>query len=121
MNLLADVSLAPKGGFFKGIGILGNPGENSISLFSSIISTVIGTMTMVAIIWFIFTFLTGAVGIISSGGDKQALESARKKITTGAVGLIVVLLALVIVNLVGKVLGIDNILNLGELFRELIS
>lgn len=117
MKLLTDISIAPEGGF-RGFGPLGNITEEGqgVSKLSSIISMAIGVMTIVAIIWFVFTFITGALSIIGSGGDKQALESAKKKITTGAVGLIVVILALVVINLIGKIIGIPNILNIGALF-----
>ena len=62
----------------------------------------------------IFTIITGAVSIISSGGDKQALESARKRITNGIIGLVIVLVAIFIIQIVGYLLGIDDILNLGK-------
>lgn len=118
MKLLTDITIAPNGGF-KGVGPLGEPTGNGVTGLSSVISMGVGLMTIVAIIWFVFTFLIGAIGIISSGGDKQALESARKKITTGAVGLVVVILALVIVNLIGTIIGIPNILDIGSLFARI--
>jgi hypothetical protein len=64
-------------------------------------------MTIVAGIWFMFTFLIGAIGIITSGGDKGAYETARKRITTGLVGLIIVVFSVAIINLIGKFLGFD--------------
>jgi len=73
-------------------------------------------MTIIAVIWAIFTLITGAIGIISSGGDKQALENARKKITTGLIGLAIVLVALFIIEIVGYLLGLNNILNIQCLF-----
>lgn len=118
-NLLTQVQIAPEGGL-KGIGTLGSPSGNGIGAFSTFISGVIAVLTVIAIIWFIFTFITGAISIISSGGDKQALESARKKITTGIIGLIVVLVAIIAVGLIGKVLGIPNILNISELLKGLL-
>ena len=116
-NLLAqaDIPIAPSGGFVGvGNGPLAKPG-NGIDVFSAFVSGVIAVMTVIAIIWAIFTIITGAISIISSGGDKQALETARKKIISGIIGLIVVILALVIINLIGKLLGISNILNIRQL------
>ena len=66
--------------------------------------------------WAVFTIITGAISIISSGGDKQALEGARKKITTGIIGLIIVLVALLIIEVVGYFLGFNGILNIQHLF-----
>jgi len=118
-NLLAQIKIAPFGGF-KGLGTgpLANPlGQGSaVKVFSNFISGVIGIMTIVAIIWAVFSIITGAISIISSGGDKQALESARKKITTGIVGLVVVLVALLVIEIVGYFLGLKDILNIQNLF-----
>lgn len=113
-NLVADIPIAPPGGF-KGFGPLGNPSGNGIDIFSKFISSAIGLMTIIAIIWFVFTFFIGAIGIISAGGDKNALESAKKKITTGLIGLVVVIAAIFIIRLIGFLFGID-ILNIGKLF-----
>jgi hypothetical protein len=77
-------------------------------------------MTLVAIIWFVFVFITGAIGIISSGGDKQALETARKKITTGLIGLVLVIIAIVAINLIGYLFGIPDILQIQTLFYKLL-
>ena len=104
---------------FEGFGKLGLQGEESsgaLGIFSNFISSAIGLMTIIAIIWFIFVLITGAIGIISAGGDKAALESARKRITTGLVGLVVVILGIFIVDLIGTLIGIP-VLNLGELFN----
>ncbi|HTK03150.1 MAG TPA: hypothetical protein VL401_00025 [Alphaproteobacteria bacterium] len=116
MKNLAQLNLAPNGGF-KGFGPLGDPkGTDGINIFSKFISSAVGLMTIIAIIWFVFSFITGAIGILASGGDKQALENAKKKITTGIVGLIVVILAIFIIRLIGFLLGLPDILNISTLF-----
>lgn len=110
-NLLTvDIPLAPSGGF-QGVGPLGNPGSNAPTLFTDAISKIIGVMTVVAFIWFTFMTIIGALRIVMSGGDKAALEGARKQITTGIIGVVVVVAAIFIVSLIGKVLGIPNILS----------
>lgn len=118
MNYLAQQDL--QFGDLTGFGPLGeNQGEGSINTFSSFVSSAIGLMTVVAIIWFVFVFFIGAIGIITAGGDKQALESARKKILSGIIGLVVVIAAIFIVKLIGFLIGIPNILNIGELFNQI--
>lgn len=108
------IDLAPQGGF-KGFGPFGLEGavspESGAALFNSFVSRAIGVITVVAFVWFVFIVLTGAIGIISSGGDKQALESARKRITSGLVGVIVVIASLFIVSFLGQFLGIQGILD----------
>lgn len=108
-------------GTFEGFGPLGNPSGSGIDTFTSFISSAIGLMTIIAFIWFIFLLITGAIGIMTAGGDKQALEGARKKITNGITGLVVVIIATFILNLLGTLLGIPNILNLGQLFGTITN
>ena len=100
-----------------GTSPLANPG-NGVDLLTKIISTAIGLMTIIAIIWFVFSFISGALGIMSSGGDKQALESAKKKISTGLIGLVVVIVAIFVFDLIGYLLGFGTggLLNLSNLF-----
>ena len=110
-NLLAvDIPLAPSGGF-QGIGPLGQTGANAPSQFTDAISKIIGIMTVVAFIWFTIQFIIGAIRILTSGGDKAAMEGARKQITSGIIGLIIVVAAIFLVDLLGTLLGIPNILD----------
>lgn len=107
-------------GNFSGFGNLGNPnGSSGIEIFSKFISSTVGLMTIVAIIWFVFVFFTGAIGIVSSGGDKQALEGARKKIITGITGIVVVIAAIFLIKLIGFLIGIPNILDINALFTQI--
>lgn len=120
-NLLAvgNIQIAPNNGF-TGFGPLGTNVGNGIGTFTNFVSTTIGLMTIIAIVWFIFTFILGAIGIISSGGDKNALESAKKKITTSLIGLVVVIVAVFIIDLIGYLLGFSgatSFLNLPSLFN----
>ncbi len=109
-KLIADINLAPEGGF-QGPGPLGNPGNNAPALFTQTLSKIIGVLTVVIFIWFTFQFIFGAIRIVMSGGDKAAVEAARKQITTGIVGLVIVVAAIFIIGLIGTLFGITNILN----------
>lgn len=119
MNKLAEIKLAPEGGF-KGFGPLGlEGGESAPAVFTKFISSTIGLMTIIAIIWFVILMIMGAIGIISSGGDKASLESARKRITTGIVGFIMVVAAIFIVQLIGRIIGIPDLLDLPSLLEKI--
>jgi hypothetical protein len=106
-NLLTDISVGP----LQGVGPLGTSGKNAPTQFNDTISKVIGIMTAVGFIWFTFQIVIGAIRIVASGGDKGAVESARKQITSGIIGVVVVVAAIFIVSLVGIILGIPDILN----------
>lgn len=105
----------------RGFGPLGLEGKgigDAPTLFASFISSAIGLMTIIAIIWFVFIFMLGAIGIITSGGDKNSNESARKKITSGVIGLVVTIFGILIVRFIGKLFGLD-LLDFGEMFNAL--
>ena|SRR5258708_7321248 len=96
----------------QGFGPLGAPSstDNATGLFNSTLSKIIGVLTVVAFIWFTFQIVLGALRIVGSGGDKAAIEGARKQITTGIVGVVIVVAAIFIVSLLGTILGIPNII-----------
>ncbi|SRR5260221_14494901 len=118
MNYLAQNSTS-LGNQISGLGKLGFEGGSAASapdVFTAILSTSIGLMTMIAGIWFMFVFITGAISIISSGGEKGKYEAAQKKITTGLTGLVVVVAAIFLVDFVGWIIGID-LLNIAGLIN----
>lgn len=123
MNKIAqDIELFDNSSGFSGLGPLGlegaDPGK-APSVFATLISTSIGIITLVAIIWFVFQFITGAIAIISSGGDKASLETAKKKISMGLIGLVVTIFAIFLIRLFGTIIGIPNILNFVDLFTSI--
>lgn len=109
---------------FRGIGPLGL--ENDIAgfgakfIFANFLSATIGIITLVGFIWFIVIFFTGAIGIIASGGDKAKFAEARTKLTTGLIGLIVLIAGVFLVQLVGDLLGLGNILDIVAAINRLI-
>ena len=73
----------------------------------------------------VFIFL-GGISFILSGGQEDKIKQAVSTIRYAIIGLIVTVLAIVIVGLVGRALGLDIIqyLNLTDIFatvRELTS
>ncbi len=116
-----QIPLAPPGGVRgPGTNSLATPGTNAPSVFAVFISSVIGLMTLIAGIWFAFNTITGAIGILSSGGDKGKLESSRQRIVTGIIGIGVVVAAIFIVDLAGNFLGFPRILDPAGVFPGLI-
>ena len=113
-NYLTQSTTLP--GTINGIGPLGEP-ANAENRFAQIISTAIGLITVIAFIWFLFTLIGGAIGIISSGGDKGKLEDARGRITTGVIGVVIVIAGMFIVDLIARILGIPGILNIGAMIN----
>jgi len=92
--------------------------NESFNTFDKILSVVIAVITVLAGLWFLFTLVIGGIGIITAADNKQALEEARKKITTGLIGLVVVIAAIFLADLIGEIIGLD-ILNAGPTLQNL--
>jgi hypothetical protein len=119
--IATNIQIAPSGGF-KGFGKLGLQGSlatNASLTFSNLMTSVIGVLTIVAIIWFVFLLITGGIGYMSAGGDKSRIESASKRVTNALVGLVVVVISIFIVKLIGYLLGMPDILNFVTLFAKI--
>lgn len=86
-------------------GILSNGGDTN-KVAQWIIGITILALVMLALSYLIY----GAVMWITSQGDKQKLESARKTIVYAIVGLVLTLFAFIIVQFIGNVFGV-NLLN----------
>lgn len=110
-KFLAQIDLGTIGGPREGFGPFGNLDLSSVSeaasAFTSIISSIIGIMTVIAGIWFFFTLIIGAFGYLTAGGDPKKIESATKRIGNGLTGLIVIVLAYALIWLIGAILGLD--------------
>src|SRR3989344_4341745 len=53
------------------------------------------------------TFLIwGGIQLITSGGDKTGVETARKKVTFALIGLVVAFLGFFIINFIGTFFGV---------------
>lgn len=115
MNYLAQIPKdIPGGGEFRGIGPLGLEGKavaDAPVVFGTIISNVIGFMTIVGALWFIFQVMIAGYNWMTAGGDKQKLADAKGKVTSSIVGLGIVALAVVLVRLVALLLKIDVVLD----------
>jgi hypothetical protein len=114
LNFLANAEMPL--GKFEGLGPLGkivekitSPTEvgEPINLLNKVISIGIGFITLIAFVYFVFIFFTAALSWVTAGGDQKKLESAGNKITNGIIGMVIVVSAIFIIDLLGKVLGID--------------
>ena len=107
---LADIPLFPAPEKLQGKGKLGLEGEasiESVGIFVDTISLFIGIMTVVAFIYFFFLLLIGGIAWMTAGGDKAKVAEARSKITSGLIGLIIVVSAIFILQLIAAFIGFD--------------
>jgi cbb3-type cytochrome oxidase subunit 3 len=120
MNIIEHVFAAPTGTPLgtiggEGLGPMGNLGDTigktegakALMSITNIVSGVIGFMTVLAGIWFIFMFLIGGYTWMTSMGDKHRLEEARNRIVNALIGLVIVIAGWGVLALVGQFFGWD--------------
>lgn len=95
----------------KGPGIEPIEGQE-VAQVEKIISTIIGLLTMIAAIFFVLQIIFAGYSFLSAQGDEKKVESARKRLTDGILGLAIVVFAYGIGALISKLLGLDNIFDL---------
>jgi hypothetical protein len=77
------------------------------TFFANLLSSLIVLGLIVGGFIFVFMLIIGSFQWITSGGDKAANESARTKITSALIGLVILFALFAIVNLVGCFFGIN--------------
>jgi len=75
--------------------------------FQSFIPSLITLALMIGVVIFLFMLITGAIKWISSGGDKQAIEEARGKISNALIGIVILFSVFAILALVEHFFGIS--------------
>jgi hypothetical protein len=125
-SLLADVSsenpIRGLGRFLPEVydGSGGSAVEPEMAFFqiNQLFTTVLGFLTIVGGLAFLVYFLVGALNWITGGDDKSKVDTAKKYMTNGAIGLIIIIASYSVAWIVGQVLGFD-LLNPASLLRGL--
>lgn len=60
-----------------------------------------------AVLLSLYQIIRGGMNITSSGGDKQKFQNGRERLRYGIIGLIVIFMSFFLVNLIGKLFGIN--------------
>lgn len=94
------------GNSINGFGI--QPTGNGVSQLETIISSIIGFITVVAFIFFVFQVIFAGYSFISAQGDEKKLEAARSKLTNGVLGLTLVVVAFGVTAFISKILGLSG-------------
>jgi uncharacterized metal-binding protein len=92
------IALSVNGTQIQGAG--GVPTGGTGVTLNKILSTGVSLLMLTAVILCVVFFIWGGISWITSGGDKQKLEQAHKKVTFAILGLILVFLAFFIINFV---------------------
>lgn len=92
-----------------GMNSLGCTGGIACALgkLGSTISIIIGVVTVIAGLWFMVQVFSSSFQWLTSGGDKQALEGARKRLSHAIIGLLMVVLSYALVSIIGLIFGLN--------------
>lgn len=92
------------------------PGEIKIKnaadsgeILGTVFQNILVLLFTVGALGFIIMFVWGTVDWILSGGDKEKIAGARKRIVTAITGLVLLALTFVITIIVGQVLGLCSL------------
>lgn len=90
--------------------LLGSGAPNSAPKagFNSIISLIINLLILAAILLSLLYLIWGGFDWITSGGDKQKLQSARHKVVFAIIGLVIVFLVFFIINTIYYFFGLGG-------------
>jgi len=75
-----------------------------------LISNILKFAGVIAGLFFIVQIILAGYGYISASGDPKKTEASWNKIWQSAIGLLIVASAFVLASVIGKLVGIDNIL-----------
>jgi len=81
----------------------------AIDDFNLIVPNLITLALVIAGVVLAFMLITAGIQWISSGGDKEALAAAQKKLTTALIGAVILFSTWVIMNIVRGFFGLETI------------
>ena len=89
-------------------GIIGGgiPGSSYQEALSIILANIWRAAVTLGSIFFVLYFALGALNWITAGGDKNKIEEARKYITSGLIGIILIAASVAIIQLLGAILNL---------------
>lgn len=96
-----------------------NPGTNPTAAGEKIISQVIAVLTVTALIYFVIQIIFAGYSFFTSEGDKNKLETSRKRLTEGVLGVFIVVIALGFGALLARLAGIPDIFDLNQMFTKM--
>jgi hypothetical protein len=82
-------------------------GGNAASGISFFLNNLVVLIYTVAAVVFIFMILWGAFEMVTSGGEKEKVGEARKRITYAFIGIVLFAIAFAIISLVGTFTGFN--------------
>ena len=115
LRLLADSNPGP----ITGPGIDPNKYGNATLSLEKIVSQVIGILTIVAFVYFSIQIILAGYAFVTSEGDEKKIETSRKRLTEGVLGIVVIIVALGLAALIGSLAGFGNVFDLNTILTNM--
>jgi len=97
-------------------GFIGHFGDSPAAFFQLFLPKLLTLGLIIGVLFFFFVLIIGAIQWISSGGDKNALEEAKHKITNAIIGVVILFSIFAILKLIENFFGISILtLDIGSL------
>jgi len=98
--------------FFGKLNTFTGTTDNPVSGVGSVVSLFLNIAFVAAGIILLFFFILGGIGLMGGAGqdNPQKAEQSKKTLTSAVIGFVIVFAAYWIVKLMGKLLGIENII-----------
>lgn len=109
--LTAKIAFAQVGNINLG-NTQSNFGINADTGVDKIITNAITIVFIVAAVLVLAMLIWGGIEWVLSGGDKEKVGNARKRIIASLIGLVIIALAYVILQVVGGIVGFNVLQNL---------
>ncbi|MBU1117477.1 pilin [Patescibacteria group bacterium] len=102
-----------------GPGLVPTDGTDATLKLEKFVSQIIGVLSLVGVLYFIIQIIFAGYGFLSSKGDEKAMEANRDRLTNGVLGLFIIIVALGLGTLISKLAGIENPLDLNQMFVKM--
>ncbi len=83
--------------------------EGFAESFSGLINGLLSVIMVIAALLVFFYLIWGALNWITSGGDKSKTDSARQKIISAIIGLLIIAASFAVINLIVNFLGFESL------------
>ncbi len=94
-------------------------GLSGSGFFAALLPKLVTLVFIIGGLIFFFILVTGAISWITSGGEKQALESARSKITNGLIGIVILFVGFAVITFIERFFGIKILtIDIGSLIIQ---
>ena len=89
-------------------GLFGKGGTTAgTTIIGKLLSNVFMAMIIVGVIILIIMLIWSGLAMISSGGDKERVQTAQKRLTWAIVGFVILVCVFAIASFIGNFLGLD--------------